>query len=98
MQDRVFAQQLRPGNVVLQDKTSQMLWPPTHRSLTLHRRPQTPQLRTSVCSATHAPPQQLGLSAGQSSLVQHWLFGMHSSLQTFCPLGHVDSQRPLTQT
>jgi hypothetical protein len=76
--------------VVLQDKTSQMHTPPTHRSLTLQCLPQTPQLRSSVCSATHAPPQQLGLAAGQSSLVQHWLFGMHASLQAFCPLGHVD--------
>jgi len=93
----LFVQQLKPGSA-LQDDTPQRHSPPTHCSLTVQCRPQTPQLRTSICSSTHTPPQQLGLAVGQSSLVQHWLFGMHASRQTFWPLGQLDSQRPLTQT
>jgi hypothetical protein len=93
----LFVQQLKPGSA-LQDDTPQRHSPPTHCSLTVQCRPQTPQLRTSICSSTHPPPQQLGLAVGQSSLVQHWLFGMHASRQTFWPLGQLDSQRPLTQT
>jgi len=91
----LVVQQLKP---VLQNETPQMHWPPTHCSLTVQCRPQMPQLRTSVCAFTHTPPQQSGLAAGQSALVQHWLFGMHSSLHTFWPLGQLYSQRPLAQT
>ena len=87
MQILLFVQQLKPA---LQAVASQRHWASTHRSLTLQCFPQGPQLRTSVRAFTHAPPQQSGVSAGQSSLVQHWLFGMHSSLQTFCPLGQLD--------
>jgi len=91
----LVVQQLKP---VLQDDTPHRHSPPTHCSLTVQCRPQKPQLRTSVCSSTQTPPQHVGLAAGQSSLLQHWLFGMHASRQTFWPLGQLDSQRPPTQT
>ena len=51
-----------------------------------------------VRSATHAPPQQLGSAGGQSLNVQQSSFGMHSSRQTFCPLGQLDAHRPSAQT
>ena len=72
--------------------------PSRHRSLIAQCVPQVPQFRMSDCRVTHAPPQQLGLGAGQSLPVQHRLFAMQFPSQTFWPSGQLDAHRPLAQT